>query len=266
MFQTVNKNKDYVRKLQEEVGAVADGIFGPATLKACEEYYNSSVIIHNGQVVPLGNKDYIVDHKHSLYQLPDGTRNWRNRGSFPIETLCVHWGGLNVKHCYMTFYNSNGRHVSSHFGIGWDPVEKRLEVNQWVDTALVTYHGGKFNNYSVGIDICQHPDIKWATKSKQWYNTEEIDNPSSRGPSKLMSIDPDLASISSAFIGDLMIALDLMHKPVCDHDEVMSVSQAKEYAVVGHHNISAKKWDVAPWRDSLYPTLENLEEWTDELV
>lgn len=254
MFETVNKDKNYVRELQAQVGAHTDGIFGFNTLKKCEEYYNSSVIIHDGKVVPLGNNNYVVDHKHSLYKLPDGTKNWRER-RFPLQTLCIHWGGLNVKHCYMTFYNSNGRHVSSHFGIGWDPVEERMEVNQWLDTALVSFHAGKFNNHSVGIDICQHPDPRWEKKSSQWYDTHLMDNHSGRGPEKCMSLDPHLADIAQEFIGDLMMALDLMDKPICESDEVLSVAQAKEYSVVGHHNLSAKKWDVAPWRQELYPSL-----------
>ena len=265
MFETINKNRDYVKKLQEEVGATVDGIFGFRTLKACEDYYNSSVIIHDGKVHPVGHRDYVVDHKHSLYQLPDGTRNWRDR-KFPLESLCVHWGGLNVKHCFMTFWNSNGRHVSSHFGIGWDPVEKRMEVNQWLDTALVSYHGGKFNNHSIGIDICQHPEVKWEKKSVQWYDTERMTNDSGRGPDECMTIDPELADIASQFIEDLLSIHNLLHKPVCKDVKVYSVEEAKKFSVVGHHNISAKKWDVAPWAPELYHHLAGEDDMEDELV
>jgi len=252
MFETVNKNKDYVLQLQKEVGTTADGIFGFGSLKACEDYYDSSVIIMGGKVIPVGHRNYVIDHKHSLYQLPDGTKNWRSRGKNSIESLCVHWGGLNVKHCFMTFYNSNGRHVSSHFGIGWDPVEKRMEVNQWLDAELVSYHGGKFNNHSIGIDICQHPDLKWAEKSKQWYDIEVMDNPSSRGPSQCMSLDPELSEMVSMFLEDLLQITNLFHKPVCKDDKVYSVADAKKFSIVGHHNISAKKWDCAPWAPEIY--------------
>jgi hypothetical protein len=29
-----------------------------------------------------------------------------------------------------------------------------------------------------------------------------------------------------------------------------------KYSIVGHHNISAKKWDVIPWAEKLYYDLD----------
>ena len=51
-------------------------------------------------------------------------------------------------------------------------------------------------------------------------------------------------------------ATNLEDKPVCESLDVMSVKEASNYSVVGHHNISAKKWDVIPWAEKLYYGLD----------
>jgi len=47
-------------------------------------------------------------------------------------------------------------------------------------------------------------------------------------------------------------AAGLDEKPICESFDVMSVKEASKYSIVGHHNISAKKWDVIPWAEKLY--------------
>ena len=54
------------------------------------------------------------------------------------------------------------------------------------------------------------------------------------------------------FLADLRYAVELDDKPVCEDNEVYSVKEASKYSIVGHHNISAKKWDVIPWAEKLY--------------
>lgn len=251
-FELVNRNKIYVKQLQKEIGVVADGIFGPASLKAAEEYFGGPVVAHMGEIVPIPGASYVIDHKHSLYQLPDGTQNWRMRKGNP-DTVCVHWGGLNVKHCYMVFWNAKDRHVSSHFGIGYDPVEKRFELNQWLDTGLVAYHAGKFNGYSVGIDICQHPEEKYLEHTAKYYpDAKVIPNPSSRGPKMVQELCPEIANIANEFISDLTKIMGIDDKPTCVDDEVYGIKEAANFSVVGHHNISKQKYDVAPWRHLLW--------------
>ena len=252
MFELVNKNKEYVKQLQEEIGVHADGIFGKGSLKAAEEYYGGPVIAHMGKIVPIPGASYVVDHKHSLWQLPDGTRNHRMRKG-DASSICVHWGGLNVKHCYMVFFGAKDRHVSSHFGIGWDPVEERYEIDQWLDTGVVAYHAGKFNGYSIGIDITQHPSPKYLKHTQKFYpDAQVIPNPSGRGPSECVDLDPEIARIASEFIEDLRKIAELDHKPKCLDEEVYSVKDASKFSVVGHHNLSKRKYDVAPWMEELY--------------
>ena len=52
-FKYINKDRDYVKSLQEEVGAVADGIYGPATHAKAREYYDMPIMVHMGKVVPI---------------------------------------------------------------------------------------------------------------------------------------------------------------------------------------------------------------------
>ena len=52
-FTTLNKDKEYVRSLQQEVGVKADGIYGPNTHNAVRNYFGMPVIMHMGKVVPI---------------------------------------------------------------------------------------------------------------------------------------------------------------------------------------------------------------------
>ena len=255
-FKHINKNKSYVRELQEEVGASVDGVYGPGTHRAVREYYGN-VIFHMGKVVPI-DFDIEVDMSAPLYELDDGTQNWYTRKNDP-DSICVHWGGLNSRHCYNVFNMARGRHVSSHFLLGYNHKQKKLEVLQCLDTGLVAYHAGKFNKYSIGIDICMHPQAKYWEKTKNWYPDAylaEYEGEDARVPrGEIAMIGDDFASFCEDFLSALIEAVDLEDKPVCKDNEVYSVKDASQFSIVGHHNISAKKWDVIPWAEKLYYNL-----------
>ena len=255
-FKHINKNKSYVRELQEEVGASVDGVYGPGTHRAVREYYGN-VIFHMGKVVPI-DFDIEVDMSAPLYELDDGTQNWYTRKKDP-DSICVHWGGLNSRHCYNVFNMARGRHVSSHFLLGYNHKQQKLEVLQCLDTGLVAYHAGKFNKYSIGIDICMHPQAKYWEKTKNWYPDAylaEYEGEDARVPrGEIAMIGDDFASFCEDFLSALIEAVDLEDKPVCKDNEVYSVKDASQFSIVGHHNISAKKWDVIPWAEKLYYNL-----------
>lgn len=256
MFEYANKiNKSRIKLLQKEIGVKADGIIGPGTLKALKNHWGCEVIAVNGMPVPLNNSsDYVVEHDLSLYELPDGTQNWCRRSNKP-ESICMHWGGFNARHLFRIFYNSKSRHVSTHFGIGRDPKDNnRIEVMQYLDTGLQAYHAGKFNKFSVGIDICQAVEAKHLDEAiKGGHNVCVIENYSSRGPSEMLSLDPEIAVVAKAFIEDLKKVLEIDDKPVCRDEEVYGINEAAKFSVVSHLNVSAKKWDVAlPWAKITY--------------
>ena len=257
-FTTLNKNREYVRSLQKEVGATADGVYGPNTHKLVKAYYDIPVMIHMGKIVPV-DSPLDINLSAPLYELDDGTKNWYTRKSDP-DTICVHWGGLNSRHCYNVFNTARGRHVSSHFLIGRNHKTDEYEILQCLDTGLVAYHAGKFNKYSIGVDICMHPEEKYWEKTKKWYpdatlNILKIQEKRVHGR-KCVMIGDDFADVCREFLYSLREATGLAEKPVCENFDVMGVKEAANYSIVGHHNISARKWDVIPWAEKLYFNLD----------
>ena len=256
-FSHINKNKDYVRELQAEVDTTVDGVYGPGTHKAVRDYYGN-IIFHMGKVVPI-NFSTEIDMSAPLYELDDGTKNWYLRKKDP-ESICVHWGGLNSRHCYNVFNMARGRHVSSHFLLGYNHKQQKLEVLQCLDTGLAAYHAGKFNKQSIGIDICMHPDTKYWDKTQLWYPDASLQVckiPDDRVKGrKLVMIGDEFAGFCQEFLVALREATGLQDKPVCKDNEVYAVSDAAKFSIVGHHNVSAKKWDVIPWAEKLYHNID----------
>ena len=263
-FKYINKNKKYVKEVQSEVGAIADGVYGPNTHKAVLSHFGN-VIFHMGKVVPIDFHMAEIDMSAPLYELDDGTKNWYNRKSDP-SSICVHWGGLNTRHCYNVFNMAKGRHVSSHFLLGFNHKKQCMEILQCLDTGQVAYHAGKFNKHSIGIDICMHPEQKYWEKTKRWYpdaSLEVCKIPDSRVKGrKIVMIGEELAEFSREFLIALRDAVGLNDKPACESLDVLSLEEAKKYSIVGHHNISAKKWDVIPWAEKLYYNLDNEESYS----
>ena len=258
-FKTINKDKEYVVSLQQEVGVKADGVYGPATHKAVKAYYGMPIIMHMGKVVPI-DAPLDINWSASLYELDDGTKNWYTRKSDP-KTICVHWGGLNSRHCYNVFNMARGRHVSSHFLIGRNHKTGEYEILQCLDTGLVAYHAGKFNKPSIGVDICMHPEEKYWERTQKWYPDAtlevcQVEDSRVKGR-KCVMIGDDFAGLCREFLQSLREATNLLDKPVCESFEVMNNKEATQYSIVGHHNISAKKWDVIPWAEKLYFGLDD---------
>lgn len=256
-FKTLNQDKEYVTTLQQTVGVVADGVYGPKTHNAVRQHYGMPVMIHMGKIVPI-DAPLEINLSAPLYELDDGTKNWYTRKK-DASTICVHWGGLNTRHCYNVFNMARGRHVSSHFLIGRNHKTNEYEILQCLDTGLVAYHAGKFNKHSIGVDICMHPQKKYWEKTKSWYPDAylaEYDGEDRRVPSgEIAMIGEEFSFLCREFLKSLVEATGLASKPVCEDDNVYSVSDATEFSIVGHHNISAKKWDVIPWAYDLYHDL-----------
>lgn len=255
MFFKINRDKNYVKQIQKEVGVKPDGIAGKNTLKAIEEAWGCNVLQINGKFVPIQFHGK-VRHDKSLDKNAAGASNWYMRKT-PVDNIVVHWGGLHNDHCFRVFFSEhNTGKTTSHFLIGRNVENNELEVWQCLDTGMVAYHAGKMNKQSVGLDICMHPDPKYASKTSEWYNTEVIDNPG-RGPKQCMAIDEELAEFAQEFLAILRDVLELQDKPVCLDDEVYDLEDVKQFSIVGHHNVSARKWDCSPWKEKLYGDLDS---------
>jgi hypothetical protein len=169
--------------------------------------------------------------------------------------VVLHWGGLNAKGCRNTLVN---RGYSSHFGVD------RGVVYQWLDLEHVAWHAKGVNGFSVGIDICEQPERKWADHyAKKGYDKHPITNSSSRGPKEILSLDPATARAGRALIKGLCSVLRIPYEwPTSPtgmgQDEHHDGKLPSEFlkspqcaGIIAHHHVSTSKWDVAPWMSDL---------------
>jgi hypothetical protein len=185
--------------------------------------------------------------------------HFSSRRAAPPHLIVVHWGGLNPKHCYDVFCDP-ARKVSSHAGIGVD-VSGAPRVYQYLDLQHVAWHAGWANSVSVGVDICQQPDVKWLDHyTRAGYSVEEIKNPTNRGPSRVLSLDPRVAHATREAVKTLCAVLNIpLQVPRAANGQHIHDVLDKEMlfsgafrGVVGHHHISPQKWDCACWWETLW--------------
>lgn len=177
--------------------------------------------------------------------------------------IVVHWGGLDPVHCHRIFSNPD-RQVSSHAGIGLSP-EGEPTIYQYLDLNHKSWHAGWANSYSVGIDICQQPTLKWKDHyTKKGYSISEIANDTGRGDKKVLSIDPQVALAVKEGIKSLCAILEIPYQcprgangqsyegdfyhGVVDKDYLINSFTG----VVGHHHLTSNKWDCACWWDKIW--------------
>lgn len=177
--------------------------------------------------------------------------------------IVVHWGGLDPIHCHRIF-SSPDRQVSSHAGIGLSP-EGVPTIYQYLDLNHKSWHGGWANTYSVGIDICQQPSLKWKDHYvKKGYDVSVIENTTGRGDSQVLSIDPRVALAVKDAIKSLCAILEIPYQcprgadgksytgdfyhGVVDKDYL----ESSFTGVIGHHHITQKKWDCACWWSDIW--------------
>jgi hypothetical protein len=177
--------------------------------------------------------------------------------------IVVHWGGLDPHHCYRVF-SSPDRKVSSHAGIGVSP-EGNATVYQYLDLNHKSWHAGWANSYSVGIDICQQPSLRWKDHYiKNGYDVEEMKNMTSRGDAMVLTLDPRVAIATREAVKSLCKILNIPYQFPCGSDGQSYEGGFyhgvvdKDYlinsftGVIGHHHITQKKWDCACWWDTLF--------------
>ncbi len=232
-----------------------DGKFGPGTMAAAEAQYHTEpdedvpAVIVNGLRVPV-----VCDTPIETWRDPGGldlhVDGGYGRRSNDPDLIVLHWGGRNARSCRNALA---GRHLSSHFGTD------RGVIHQWLDIKHRAYHAGSpANGRSVGIDICQQPTVglKKYYKARD-YGLREVKNPSSRGPRKVLTLHKDTAKATADLVAALCDALGIP-AVMPDHDRAMNRAELNSFSgVIGHHHLSKRKWDVAPW----VPTLRKLWGW-----
>ena len=265
-----------VKALQREVFGFSpqdvDGKFGRKTWVKLLSLVDS--ISSDEQYILFGDRRHPLSLDNGevvCFDKPDGL-DLHRRGHFsrrkrPINQVVLHWGGLDPHH----FYNvamSQTRKISSHFAIGMcsDGV---VRVYQLLDLEHKAWHAGKFNEGSVGIDICQQADRRW----KKHYHDSlhhdcfEEDNISGRGPKRVLSLDTDIRDSTVQFLDKLLKLLgrttDLDLSQPIPTTNAHAVKKFDNAPLVGHHHLAPHKWDIAPWwntiRDHLLLTADALE-------
>jgi hypothetical protein len=227
-----------------------DGKFGNQTYLALLALRNpvlADYILYRGNRIPIPiSKDYRL----VTFDEADGL-DLHKFGNFSKRTIepyaiCMHWGGLDPKHCYNVFA-SGSRSVSSHFLIGLDPDPV---VYQVLDLKHRAWHGGWINDDTIGIDVCQSPLRQWKDHYlKKGYDVTDLENPTTRGPKRLITLDPRIAVATDSFVTDLLEALDWDFITPPDHDVRKSIT---DFTVFGHHHVNERKYDIAPWWDDIF--------------
>ena len=273
-----------ILNLQNAIGTDADGLVGLGTLRNIqavlardysllwnpisgeifdsEDQYALGVpsLIWNGLKVPLPELDCEL---HTFLD-PQGI-DLHSTGSFTkrvrdINSVVVHWGGLNPEHLGRVFMN---RKASSHFAVGISEVTGEVEILQYLDVAHVAWHAVGANQKSIGIDVCQQPELKHlGYYKKNGYQVETIANPShpQYGPAKIISLDPRIESAVTSLLRELKTAFELPNYVASVEDGKVEKDIFLEGGIFSHFNVDFKgqgKWDIAPWWGNI---VDNLDE------
>lgn len=258
-----------VKGLQRDLfgrGADCDGMLGRGTWSAALKKYDlvqceDAYWVYNDRRLAVDTNIQIINFDQDGGLDLHRVGHFSRRSAKPTQ-IVVHWGGLDPKHCHRVFSDPT-RKVSSHMGIGVSDTG-RPTAYQYLDLQHKAWHAGSANTRSIGIDICQQPGLKWAAHyRRKGYDLEVINNETGRGPARVMSIDPRVAEAVRESIKTLCAALDIPYRcPRGDdglaesgeyYHGVLSKKDLDGFAgVVGHHHITAKKWDCACWWDQIW--------------
>lgn len=168
----------------------------------------------------------------------------------PIKRIVLHWGGLNPEHLYRCM--SGVRKVSTHLGVGILDGEAR--TYQYLNFMHKAWHCGNFNGSSLGIDICQQPQLQWEKRYKaEGYKVFEMQNTSGRGDANCLSLDDRILEELVVVLKDLFQNFLKEEIRAPKNNEVQKCPE--QFNLLGHHHISKKKWDVAPWWDEIIEAL-----------
>ena len=109
------------------------------------------------------------------------------------------------------------------------PHVRNHPVEQWLDHATFYKHIGMYQ--------------------KRGYHVRRGHNTTGRGNKNVISLDPRISDVTNKFVSDLASALGWQLSSPSGHDVV---SDTAPYTVLGHHHVSANKWDIAPWWDTIF--------------
>lgn len=238
-----------VTTTQLSLGLKADGMLGEGTLNAILALSASKTT--GAWVTPSGAVKSNLQGVGRLISYGESggldLHTWRNynAGWFKArkpKSLVVHWGGFDPVNLHKVFSTAE-RKVSSHAGLGL--VQGEPIVHQYLSFEHKAWHAGDINRLALGIDICQSPDVAHLKRYLDLgYKVRVIDNTSGRGPSKCLSLEPRIVELTGAVIADICRVSNI---PLVKCDTHAVIGYESFSGVLGHHHVSDKKWDIAPW-------------------
>lgn len=164
--------------------------------------------------------------------------------------VILHWGGWNVPSCFATLENDGH---STHFMV--EPMLGTLQdrpvlvVHQGVDLAFTAHHAAGVNDHAIGIDICRTPLVQYASR---YPDAQVIDNTSSRGERRVLDLPDEIARRVRALAEWVADLWGIPTSSPYPGDGVLADIQGAT-DILGHHHVSPRKWDVAPWAPKLWP-------------
>jgi hypothetical protein len=112
-------------------------------------------------------------------------------------------------------------------------------------------HAGNANSYAIGIDICRSPRTIYAAH----YGLTPQVNTTGRGDRMYLELPEDVGARVGDFLGLLSGILGVSFGTYPGH-ALLAAATANQFSkitgVVGHHNLSPRKWDVAPWAHRIW--------------
>jgi len=245
--------KNAAQSAAETAGrALADGAVNVAPMPAAAPAPGPTSVASANPLARLAIPDVVIGESEAF---PAKCFGRRPEGA-AIRCIVLHWGGFDIDHCRRTLI---GRGLSSHGGIG----PGRVEL--WVPPTARAYHAGRANDWSVGFDLCQSPELRFKAQTRtRGMAAEEIANVTGRGPKRCIAPDPRLAETARGFVLAIAAVLGVEFRvprgtdgladsgPVYHGVIDVETWLASGGGVLGHHHVSAKKWDIAPWWDRIF--------------
>lgn len=236
-----------------------DKIYGPATEMAVKDLLEAYELKRNGVVSLISDNplDYRTTNDLGTVPLRPEGKNRYMMTKDSNQVIVIHWtaGPTTAKSLYDMFARTD-RAVSSHFAI--DPTG----TYQYLPSTRRAYHAGWINKHAIGIDICQPVQAKRKSDSESaGYVTEIVDNPTARGDKKVIRLDDKMAEETAKLILTLCDIHNIEVKfPESEEVIFTNSSELGNWSgIVGHHHVSSRKWDVAPWMRQIKDSVDKLK-------
>jgi hypothetical protein len=228
-----------------------DGIYGPTTKRSIRDYVELFQLKERGVITidQEGSLDLRTKDDLGPVDLRPGNKRRYHMMNQKPQCIVIHWtaGPTTAESLYRLFSRTD-RGVSSHFALDLSG------VYQYLPTTRAAWHAGWINSHAIGIDICQPVQTSRLENAEmEGYKTEIIDNPSNRGDKKVLKLDDRIVEMTAKLVADLCDIHNIDFK--CPHSQKVLFTSSDELGswqgVLGHHHVSASKWDVAPWFEEI---------------